>query len=214
MSDTTTITPEERAELRRILSMGTSSVDGCGLFYREAPRLLNALEQAEARAEKAEDEKTALEEDMEATEKSLKEYSGFFEELCARLKERFPKQYADLEGDEEKGRIRVLRTDLVPDGRALDVVEKLFDESGFALAGLGFQQDVRFAGAAAAQQFVDDPFPEKKLGGIDLGREEFVGPDLHGVPSQAAGASYWRSPDAANRILTCLRIGKRGDASP
>ena len=44
----TTFTAEEREELRRILSMGTSSVDGCGLFYREAPRLLNALEQAEA----------------------------------------------------------------------------------------------------------------------------------------------------------------------
>ena len=43
------ITPEERAELRRILNEGTSSVDGCGLFYRITPRLLNALESAEAR---------------------------------------------------------------------------------------------------------------------------------------------------------------------
>ena len=47
MSDTT-ITPEERAELRRILSNGTSSVDGCGLFYRVTPRLLDALEQSES----------------------------------------------------------------------------------------------------------------------------------------------------------------------
>lgn len=63
-------------------------------------QLIDAIDAANARAEKAEAEKTTLEEDMEATEKSLKEYSGFFEELCARLKERFPKQYADLEGDE------------------------------------------------------------------------------------------------------------------
>lgn len=93
MSDTT-ITPEERAAIRKVF--GGNNYDAGNTMIR----MLDALEQAEARAEKAEDEKTALEEDMEATEKSLKEYSGFFEELCARLKERFPKQYADLEGDE------------------------------------------------------------------------------------------------------------------
>ena len=48
----------------------------------------------------AEAEKASLEEDMEVIEKNLKEYSGFFEEFCSQLKERFPKQYAELEGDE------------------------------------------------------------------------------------------------------------------
>ena len=51
--------------------------------------------EVEARADKA-----ALEEDLEATEKNLKESSGFIEELLSGLKHRFPVQYADLEGDE------------------------------------------------------------------------------------------------------------------
>ena len=89
MSDTITITPEER----RLLRSG-----GYGDYERL--RLLNALEQAESRAEKAESDKTALEEDLEATEKNLKESSGFIEELLSGLKHRFPVQYADLEGDE------------------------------------------------------------------------------------------------------------------
>ena len=62
--------------------------------------LRTALEAAEARAEKAESDKAALEEDLEATEKNLKESSGFIEELLSGLKHRFPVQYADLEGDE------------------------------------------------------------------------------------------------------------------
>ena len=41
-----------------------------------------------------------LEEDLEATEKNLKESSGFIEELLSGLKHRFPVQYANLEGDE------------------------------------------------------------------------------------------------------------------
>ena len=41
-----------------------------------------------------------LEEDLEATEKTLKESSGFIEELLSGLKHRFPVQYANLEGDE------------------------------------------------------------------------------------------------------------------
>ena len=137
MSDTTTITPEERAEIRahferkytdpcreaeygrtaclrllRVLEITEALLDGSvqetranfSAVYQVCteiiPDLKAKLAEAEARAEKAEDEKTALEEDMEATEKSLKEYSGFFEELCAQLKENFPKQYAELEGDE------------------------------------------------------------------------------------------------------------------
>ena len=52
------------------------------------------------RAEKAESDKAALEEDLEATEKNLKESSGFIEELLSGLKHRFPVQYANLEGDE------------------------------------------------------------------------------------------------------------------
>ena len=52
------------------------------------------------RAEKAESDKVALEEDLKATEKNLKEASGFIEELLSGLKHRFPVQYADLEGDE------------------------------------------------------------------------------------------------------------------
>ena len=52
------------------------------------------------RAEKAELDKAALEEDLKATEKNLKEASGFIEELLSGLKHRFPVQYADLEGDE------------------------------------------------------------------------------------------------------------------
>ena len=56
--------------------------------------------EVEARAEKAESDKAELEEDLEATEKNLKESSGFIEELLSGLKHRFPVQYADLEGDE------------------------------------------------------------------------------------------------------------------
>ena len=89
MNDTITITPEER----RLLRSG-----GYGDYERL--RLLNALEQAESRAEKAESDKAALEEDLEATEKNLKESSGFIEELLSGLKHRFPVQYANLEGDE------------------------------------------------------------------------------------------------------------------
>ena len=55
--------------------------------------LVEAIEQAEA-------DKAALEEDLEATEKNLKESSGFIEELLSGLKHRFPVQYANLEGDE------------------------------------------------------------------------------------------------------------------
>ena len=62
--------------------------------------LVEALESAEARAEKAGSDNAALEEDLEATEKNLKETSGFIEELLSGLKHRFPVGYADLEGNE------------------------------------------------------------------------------------------------------------------
>ena len=95
MSDTTTISQEERAEIRSELNKQLLlPYAGLGL------RLLTALEITEARAEKAESDKAALEEDLEATEKNLKESSGFIEELLSGLKHRFPVQYADLEGDE------------------------------------------------------------------------------------------------------------------
>lgn len=96
MSDTTTITPEERAYWRRV-------IDEEPLIPSDDEkilRLLTALEAAEARAEKAESDKAALEEDLEATEKNLKEFSGFIEELFSGLKHRFPVQYAAIEGDE------------------------------------------------------------------------------------------------------------------
>ena len=57
MSDTTTITAKERAAWRRYLIDGTNPTYGRGLFYTITPRLLNSLEQAEARAEKAEAER-------------------------------------------------------------------------------------------------------------------------------------------------------------
>lgn len=95
MSDTTTISQGERAEIRSELNKQLLlPYAGLGL------RLLTALEITEARAEKAESDKAALEEDLEATEKNLKESSGFIEELLSGLKHRFPVQYADLEGDE------------------------------------------------------------------------------------------------------------------
>ena len=95
MSDTTMISQEERAEIRSELNKQLLlPYAGLGL------RLLTALEITEARAEKAESDKAALEEDLEATEKNLKESSGFIEELLSGLKHRFPVQYADLEGDE------------------------------------------------------------------------------------------------------------------
>ena len=133
MSDTTTITPEERANLRRLAGAATPRpwkmrkhcdesahmevADSVGIvcttpFYgfeypeqwtngeyiaaacNSVPRLLTALEAAEARAEKAESDKAALEEDLEAAEKNLKEFSGFIEELLSGLKHRFPCQYA------------------------------------------------------------------------------------------------------------------------
>lgn len=119
MSDTTTITPEERARLREqadksyllpldegeVPSVGFDGLTDDRVAYIAAacnsvPRLLTALEAAEARAEKAESDKAALEEDLEATEKNLKESSGFIEELLSGLKHRFPVQYVDLEGDE------------------------------------------------------------------------------------------------------------------
>ena len=102
MSDTTTITPEERA-----LWFKDAQPKSVGHYEpidfemdKRIRRLLTALEAAEARAEKAESDKAALEEDLEATEKNLKESSGFIEELLSGLKHRFPVQYADLEGDE------------------------------------------------------------------------------------------------------------------
>lgn len=99
MSDTITITQEERAEIRRLASQ-THRLSFNDKLHEKLDKLLKALEQAEARAEKAESDKVALEEDLEATEKNLKESSGFIEELLSGLKHRFPVQYADLEGDE------------------------------------------------------------------------------------------------------------------
>ena len=88
MNDTTTITPEERAKLISHINSGYMTISGEGL-----KRALAALEQAEA-------ENAALKEDLESTGKSLKEYAGFFEQLCDGLKKRFPVQYATIEGDE------------------------------------------------------------------------------------------------------------------
>ena len=103
MTDTTTITPEERKMFREdatfILAHEKKKLERIGAA-EAIILLLNALEQAEARAEKAETDKAVLEEDLEATEKSLKESSGFIEELLSGLKLRFPAQYTDLEGDE------------------------------------------------------------------------------------------------------------------
>ena len=55
MSDTTTITPEERAEIRRI-AVSTGAMPGKASIYKKLAQFLNALEHAEARAEKAEKE--------------------------------------------------------------------------------------------------------------------------------------------------------------
>ena len=52
MSDTTTITPEERAEIRRI-AVSTGAMPGKASIYKKLAQFLNALEQAEARAEQA-----------------------------------------------------------------------------------------------------------------------------------------------------------------
>ena len=104
MSDTITITPEEREMWASTAAARINAVTPerqCEITAQK--RLIKALkdlEQAEARAEKAESDKAALEEDLEATEKNLKESSGFIEELLSGLKHRFPVQYADLEGDE------------------------------------------------------------------------------------------------------------------
>lgn len=69
--------------------------------FSELYRMANdVVPELKRRAEKAESDKAALEEDLEATEKNLKESSGFIEELLSGLKHRFPVQYADLEGDE------------------------------------------------------------------------------------------------------------------
>ena len=57
MSDTITITPEERAEWRNRLTLLKREVENKGFRHgcaEMALRLLNVLEQAEARAEKAE----------------------------------------------------------------------------------------------------------------------------------------------------------------
>lgn len=93
-----TITPEERQDWRERLESPISCHDAPHRTF--TLRLLTSLEAAEARAEKAESDKAALEEDLEAAEKNLKEFSGFIEELLSGLKHRFPVQYADLEGDE------------------------------------------------------------------------------------------------------------------
>lgn len=99
MSDTT-ITPEERGLWASVATARINAVTPerqCEIAAQERlVKALKALEQAEA-------ETQALEEDMEATEKSLKEYSGFFADFCTKLQERFPKQYAELEGDEYGG---------------------------------------------------------------------------------------------------------------
>lgn len=55
MSDTTTLTPEERAELIAHVNSGYMTISGEGL-----KRALAALEQAEARAERAESAQLAL----------------------------------------------------------------------------------------------------------------------------------------------------------
>ena len=86
MSDTITITPEERAEWRKVLFEGTSSVDGCGMFYRITPRLLDALEQAEARLNDCgEDLKraAALAEQAEANVERLTKERDWLADKCA-----------------------------------------------------------------------------------------------------------------------------------
>ena len=97
------ITKEKRDRLRKHASEWVEMGDVCHIKPETMLGLLDALEAAEARAEQAESENTALKEDFEATEKSLKEYSGFFEELCARVRQRFPEQYTMIEGDEYGG---------------------------------------------------------------------------------------------------------------
>lgn len=138
MSDTT-ITPEERAEIRahferkytdpcreaeygrttglRLLSaleitegLLDDSVQetraNFSAVYQACteiiPDLKSKLAEAEARAEKAEAdaENVALREDLGASDKSLKEYEGFFADLCDGLKKRFPKQYENISDSE------------------------------------------------------------------------------------------------------------------
>ena len=68
MSDTTTITPEERAEWRNRLTLLKREVENKGFRHgcaEMALRLLNVLEQAEARAEKAEAENARLRAELE-----------------------------------------------------------------------------------------------------------------------------------------------------
>lgn len=89
---------------------------------------------------------------------------------------------AGLDGDEEKGRVRVFRTNLVPDRGDAEAIEELLDDRGFALPGLGFQNDGRFPGAAAAQEFGDNALPEEELGGVYLGRVKLIGPDMQAEP--------------------------------
>ena len=52
------------------------------------------------RAEQAEAENVELREDLETSDKSLKEYEGFFANLCAGLKNRFQKQYENISDSE------------------------------------------------------------------------------------------------------------------
>ena len=89
MSDTITITAEEREMWASIATARINAVmpeRQCEITAQERlVKSLKALEQAESRAEKAESDKAELEEDLEATEKNLKESSGFIEELLSGL---------------------------------------------------------------------------------------------------------------------------------
>ena len=94
MTDTTTITQEERHSWRERLTSEFSCFNAeLGGFTL---RILDALEAVEA-------ENVNLNDDLDTANKSLKEYEGFFEELCTRLRQRFPEQYAEIECDEYGG---------------------------------------------------------------------------------------------------------------
>ena len=69
MSDTTTITPEERAILRELTSRAQASP-------KDMRRVLNALEQAEARAEKAEKELAGADAEISELRDELEDSRG------------------------------------------------------------------------------------------------------------------------------------------
>ena len=112
MSDMTTIMPEERAEIRHI-AVRTGALPGKASIYKKLAQLLDAIEQTESSAEKAEAEVAGLRDALQTAEiaLSLAHHRGQYDLVDKALSKVCTALYGNKNADEEAARRAVAAGD-------------------------------------------------------------------------------------------------------